>query len=59
MAISIPGIIYLMRRGYLNALKFMKVPQLKSPKEFVTELVKLLGDIPNIVLAVLNILLIK
>lgn len=59
MAISIPGIIYLMRRGYLRALKSFKVPQLKSPVEFIVELFELLADLPSIPLTLLNVLLLK
>jgi hypothetical protein len=59
LAISIPGIIYLMRRGYLKALRYYKVPQLKSPKEYIVELLELFADIPSILLTVVNILLLK
>lgn len=48
-----------MRRGYLKALAYLKVPQLKSPKEFIGKLLELLGDIPNIILAIVNVLLVK
>ena len=58
-AISIPGIIYLMRRGYLKALSSIKVPQLKSPIEYIVELLQLILDIPSIILTVLNVLLLK
>jgi len=59
LAISISGTFYLMRRGYIKALLYFKVPQLKSPKEYTVELLELLADIPSAVLTLFNILLLK
>jgi hypothetical protein len=48
-----------MRRGYLKALRYFKVPQLKSPKEYTVELLELIADLPSVVLTLLNFLLLK
>lgn len=59
LVISTGGFLFLMRRGYSQSLKYLNIPQLKSPKEHLTALATLIADVPSVLLGIINILLIS